>query len=102
MAPGDFVIESKGPGTGKKLAKDKAKKHDKAAFMSVDIRKMDMLMDLIGELVIAESVVLQNQDLQVPGLKLDNFNKAARNMKKISSDLQNTQPLLPIRPPIKM
>ncbi len=90
MAPGDFVIESKGPGTGKKLAKDKAKKHDKAAFMSVDIRKMDMLMDLIGELVIAESVVLQNQDLQVPGLKLDNFNKAARQMKKISSDLQNT------------
>lgn len=90
MAPGDFVIESKGPGTGKKLAKDKPKKHDKAAFMSVDIRKMDMLMDLIGELVIAESVVLQNQDLQVPGLKLDNFNKAARNMKKISSDLQNT------------
>ena len=90
MAPGDFVIESKGPGTGKKLAKDKPKKLDKAAFMSVDIRKMDMLMDLIGELVIAESVVLQNQDLQVPGLKLDNFNKAARQMKKISSDLQNT------------
>ena len=47
MAPGDFVIESKGPGTGKKLAKDKPKKHDKAAFMSLDIRKMDMLMDLI-------------------------------------------------------
>ncbi len=90
MAPGDFVIESKGPGTGKKLAKDKPKKHEKAAFMSVDIRKMDSLMDLIGELVIAESVVLQNQDLQVPGLKLDNFNKAARQMKKISSDLQNT------------
>ncbi len=90
IAPGDFVIESKGPGTGKKLAKDKPKKVDKAAFMSVDIRKMDMLMDLIGELVIAESVVLQNPDLQVPGLKLDNFNKAARQMKKISSDLQNT------------
>ena len=90
MAPGDFVIESKGPGTGKKLAKDKPKKHDKAAFMSVDIRKMDMLMDLIGELVISESVVLQTPDLQVPGLKLDNFNKAARQMKKISSDLQNT------------
>ncbi len=90
IAPGDFVIESKGPGTGKKLAKDKPKKQEKAAFMSVNIRKMDMLMDLIGELVIAESVVLQNEDLKVPGLKLDNFNKAARQMKKISSDLQNT------------
>ncbi|MBO5485490.1 MAG: chemotaxis protein CheA [Eubacterium sp.] len=89
MAPGDFVIESKEPGKAKKLAKDKTKKADKASFISVDVRKMDMLMDLIGELVIAESVVLQNQDLKVPGLRLDNFNKAAGQMQKISSDLQN-------------
>ena len=46
-------------------------------------------MDLIGELVISESVVLQNADLKVPGLKLDNFNKAAAQMTKISTDLQN-------------
>ena len=89
MAPGDFVIESKEPGKAKKLAKDKVKKADKASFISVDVRKMDMLMDLIGELVISESVVLQNQDLKVPGLRLDNFNKAAGQMQKISSDLQN-------------
>lgn len=89
MAPGDFVIESKEPGKAKKLAKDKPKKTEKASFISVDVRKMDMLMDLIGELVISESVVLQNQDLKVPGLKLDNFNKAANQMCKISSDLQN-------------
>ncbi len=89
MAPGDFVIKSKEPGKAKKLAKDKAKKGDKAAFISVDVAKMDMLMDLIGELVISESVVLQNPDLKVPGLKLDNFNKAAAQMAKISTDLQN-------------
>ena len=89
LAPGDFVIESKEPGKAKKLAKDKTKKQEKTAFISVDVRKMDMLMDLIGELVISESVVLQNQDLKVPGLKLDNFNKAAGQMRKISSDLQN-------------
>ena len=88
-APGDFVIQTKNPGSGKKLAKDKAKKTEKAAFISVDINKMDMLMDLIGELVISESVVLQNPDLKVPGLKLDNFNKAAAQMAKISTDLQN-------------
>lgn len=88
-APGDFVIESKAPGQSKKLAKDKPKKAEKAAFISVDIAKMDMLMDLIGELVISESVVLQNQDLKVPGLRLDNFNKAAAQMSKISTDLQN-------------
>ncbi len=87
--PGDFVIESKEPGKGKKLAKDKPKKTEKNAFITVDVQKMDLLMDLIGELVIAESVVLQNQDLKVPGLKLDNFNKAAGQLAKISTDLQN-------------
>lgn len=89
IAPGDFVIESKEVGKGKKLAKDKPKKQEKAAFISVDVHKMDMLMDLIGELVISESVVLQNPDLKVPGLRLDNFNKAAGQMTKISTDLQN-------------
>ncbi len=89
IAPGDFVITSKGAGKAKKLAKDKPKKQEKTAYISVDVQKMDMLMDLIGELVISESVVLQNSDLKVPGLKLDNFNKAAAQMTKISTDLQN-------------
>lgn len=87
--PGDFVIESKGPGRSNKLVKDKPKKQEKTTFISVDVRKMDQLMDLIGELVISESVVLQNQDLKVPGLKLDNFNKAAGQMVKIATDLQD-------------
>ena len=89
LAPGDFVIQSKEPGKAKKLAKDKPKKSDKTTYINVDVAKMDQLMDLIGELVISESVVLQNSDLRVPGLKLDNFNKAAQQMTKISTDLQN-------------
>lgn len=89
MAPGDFVIASKQPGKAKTLAKDKPKKQEKTAYISVDIAKMDMLMDLVGELVISQSVVLQNPDLKVPGLNLDNFNKAAGQMTKISTDLQN-------------
>ena len=88
MAPGDFVIQSKSPGKPKKLAKDKPK-GEKAAFISVNVQKMDQLMDLIGELVISESVVLQNPDLKVPGLNLANFNKAATQMAKIATDLQN-------------
>lgn len=87
--PGDYVVQAQAPGKAKKLAKDKKGKNDKAAFISVDIHKMDMLMDLIGELVISESVVLQNPDLKVPGLRLENFNKAAAQMSKISTDLQN-------------
>ena len=88
MAPGDFVIKSKEPGKPKKLAKDK-QRGAKDSFISVNVKKMDQLMDLIGELVISESVVLQNQDLKVPGLNLTNFNKAAAQMAKISTDLQN-------------
>ncbi|MBD5501560.1 MAG: chemotaxis protein CheA [Lachnospiraceae bacterium] len=88
IAPGDFVIQSKEPGKKKKLAKDKPKT-EKASFISVNVNKMDQLMELIGELVISESVVLQNADLKVPGLNLDNFNKAAAQLSKISTDLQN-------------
>ena len=62
---------------------------EKASFISVNVTKMDQLMELIGELVIAESVVLQNPDLKVPGLNLDNFNKSAAQLSKISTDLQN-------------
>ena len=88
IAPGDFVIKSKEPGKQKKLAKDKPKT-EKTAFISVSVNKMDQLMELIGELVISESVVLQNPDLKVPGLNLGNFSKAAAQLAKISTDLQN-------------
>ena len=88
LPPGDFVIQSREPGKQKKLAKDKPK-GEKASFISVNVRKMDQLMDLIGELVISESVVLQSSDLKVPGLNLDNFNKAAAQLAKVSTDLQN-------------
>ena len=88
IAPGDFVIKSKEPGRQKRLAKDKPKA-EKASFISVNVSKMDQLMELIGELVISESVVLQNPDLKVPGLNLNSFNKAAAQLAKISTDLQN-------------
>lgn len=88
LQPGDFVVKSKEPGKRKTLAKDKPKA-EKSSFISVNVSKMDQLMDLIGELVISESVVLQNPDLKVPGLNLSSFNKAAAQMTKISTDLQN-------------
>ncbi len=87
IAPGDFVIKSKEPGKRKTLAKDK--KSDKASFISVNVSKMDQLMELIGELVISESVVLQSPDLNVPGLNLDNFKKEAAQLTKVSTDLQD-------------
>jgi two-component system, chemotaxis family, sensor kinase CheA len=55
-------------------------------IISVNVAKLDMMMDLIGEMVIAESMVSQNPDLN--GLKLDNFQKSAMQLHKIVNDLQ--------------
>lgn len=87
--PGDYVIQTKQAGKAKVLAKQTEKKDKQQSFITVSVSKMDALMDLIGEIVIAESVVLQNPDLQVPGLNLSNFNKAARQLTKFTSELQD-------------
>lgn len=85
IEPGDYVVKAKEPGKGKTLAKNQPKKQ---SIISVNVEKMDMLMDLIGEIVIAEAVVLQNPDLKVPGLELSNFNKASAQLSKITTELQ--------------
>jgi two-component system chemotaxis sensor kinase CheA len=59
----------------------------KQNFISVNVAKMDMLMDLVGELVIAEAMVTQNPELK--GLQLDNFFKSARQLRKITGELQD-------------
>jgi len=56
-------------------------------MISVSTNKLDKLMDLMGELVTSESMVTQNPDLR--GLALENFEKAARQLKKITSELQD-------------
>lgn len=98
--PGDYVIKSKEVGKAKKLAKNESKA-PKQTFISINVEKMDMLMDLIGEIVIAEAVVAQNPDLKVPGLELSNFNKATAQLMKITSDLQDvimSMRMMPLNP----
>jgi two-component system chemotaxis sensor kinase CheA len=98
--PGDYVIKSQEVGKAKKLAKNEAKQ-PKQTFISINVEKMDMLMDLIGEIVIAEAVVAQNPDLKVPGLELSNFNKATAQLMKITSDLQDvimSMRMMPLNP----
>ena len=56
-------------------------------IISVNIAKLDQLMDLVGEMVISEALVTQNPDLE--GLELDNFQKAARQHHKIISEVQD-------------
>ncbi len=56
-------------------------------IISVNVAKLDRLMDLVGEMVISEALVTQNPDLE--GLELDNFLKAARQHHKIISEVQD-------------
>jgi two-component system chemotaxis sensor kinase CheA len=57
------------------------------SIISVSVEKLDKLMDLVGEMVIAEAMVTQNPDLK--DLTLNNFSKSARQLRKITSELQD-------------
>lgn len=57
------------------------------SIISVPVVKLDKLMDLMGEFVIAEAMVTQNTDLK--GLILENFQKAARQLHKITNEIQD-------------
>ena len=56
------------------------------SMISVHVAKLDKLMDLVGELVIAEAMVTQNPDLV--GLELPGFQQAARQLHKITNEIQ--------------
>ncbi|NMD69074.1 chemotaxis protein CheA [Bacillus sp. DNRA2] len=57
-------------------------------IISVNVQKLDKLLDLVGEMVISEAMVTQNPDLK--GLHLENFKKASRQLTKITSEIQDT------------
>lgn len=59
----------------------------KQNLISVNLNKLDELMDLVGELVITESMVISNPDLK--GLQLENFTKASRQLRKLTDELQD-------------
>lgn len=52
----------------------------------VDLEKIDTLIDLIGEMVIAENMLIHSPDLA--GLVLENFGKASQQMSKLVKELQ--------------
>jgi two-component system, chemotaxis family, sensor kinase CheA len=77
------------PGETPALAKPSASSTgaQQSSFISVNLAKLDELMDLVGELVIAESMVTQNPELA--GLELEQFRKAARQLRKITGEIQD-------------
>lgn len=71
------------------LKKDSLEKRvpSKQTAIRVDVDKLDSLLDMVGELVIAESMVSHNPDLQ--GLQLDRFEKSVLQLTKITRDIQD-------------
>ncbi len=59
----------------------------KQSLISVNQSKLDLLMDIMGEIVINEAMVTNSPDLK--GLQLDNFNKSARQLRKLTDQLQD-------------
>ena len=60
---------------------------NKQSLISVNLSKLDKLMALVGEIVITESMVTSSPDIQ--GLKLDNFLKSTRQLRKLTDELQD-------------
>ena len=61
----------------------------KQSLINVNLSKLDSLMDLMGEIVITESMVTSNPALQNAGLD-NNFAKASRQLRKLTDELQET------------
>ena len=57
------------------------------SMISVSVAKLDKLMDLVGEIVIAETLVTQHPELE--NVELDEFYKVASQLHKRTSELQD-------------
>lgn len=62
-------------------------KQNKQSLISVNLFKLDKLANLVGEIVITESMVVSNPE--VNKLNLDSFTKATRELRKLTDELQN-------------
>lgn len=67
--------------------RDDVKHSVKQNIISVNINKLDKLINIVGELVISESMVINSPDLE--GLELESFSKSAMQLRKLTDELQD-------------
>lgn len=99
LAPGDFVIQPKDLGKAKKLVRDAQRMADKASYISVDVAKMNQLMDLMSELQninFEESITQMKclfKDLQkcVMSMRMVSLHNTFQKMNRIVFDLSRKQ-----------
>lgn len=88
-AQGDAPAQAEAPAAQQSAAAQTAAKqqHAKESLISVSLSKLDTLMAVVSEIVITEAQVTASPDLK--GLKLDNFTKAARQLRSLTDQLQD-------------
>ncbi len=86
-APAKPAAKSEDPAPAKPAAAAGQQQHAKESLISVNLSKLDQLLAVVSEIVITESMVTSSPDLK--GLRLDNFTKSARDLRKLTDDLQD-------------
>lgn len=62
----------------------------KQSLISVNLQKLDQLINIVGEIVITESMVSSSPELSMlPAGSYDNYMKSARQLRKLTDDLQD-------------
>ncbi len=67
--------------------KAEAPAHIKESLISVNLSKLDQLSAVVGEIVITESMVTSSPELK--NVRLDAFTKSARQLRKLTDELQD-------------
>lgn len=86
-APAAPKAEKKAAPSAASKAEPAPQQHHKESLISVNLSKLDQLAAVVGEIVITESMVTASPDLK--GLKLDTFTKSARQLRKLTDELQD-------------
>jgi two-component system chemotaxis sensor kinase CheA len=81
------VKERSSKGNAQAPASQAGGPHLKESLISVNLSRLNQLMDVVGEIVITESMVTASPDLK--DLKLDNFTKSARQLRKLTDELHD-------------
>lgn len=84
----DAVSRSAGTQSAKSSKTGISPKHNKQSLITVNLSKLDKLVNIVGELVIAESMVAS--DSEIKKLNSESFTKSTRQMRKLTDELQDT------------
>jgi len=85
--PAEQITEESGAVKAKPVTGSALSANEEHYDIRVNIDKIDMMINLVGELVIAESMVTNNPNLTE--LELEGFDHAVRNLHRIINELQD-------------